>query len=237
LHEIQHTRWEILQTLKRRSQATVDELAQHLGLAPMTVRQHLTILERDGLVAASETRKGAGRPSHLFSLAPAAEELFPKGYDRLAERVLAEFAQMDGAEYAGLTPDERLELLFTRLAQRQALDMEGELGEADLAGRVARVSALLRDREGTLSEWTQTAAGFRIDDYNCPFRNIALQQPALCNWHLQLLTYTLHTTVEMEGCIVEGGACCSFKVHPQEPAPLGAASSGDAQSPALPSNV
>ena len=212
-HQIQHTRWEILQTLKRQGSGTVDALCQGLCLAPMTVRQHLAILERDGLVQSTESRHGPGRPSHVFSLAPSAEDLFPKGYDRLAERLLREFARLDNDDYAGLLPQQRLEFIFQRIAERQASEMETELRGADLGGRVARVSQMLRDREGTMSEWSQTDTGFEIDDYNCPFRNVALQEPALCGWHVQLLTYTLQATVRMQGCIAEGDTCCKFRVE------------------------
>lgn len=216
-HQIQHTRWEILQTLKRQGSGTVEALCQRLCLAPMTVRQHLAILERDGLIKSTERRRGPGRPPHVFSLAPLAEDLFPKGYDRLAERLLQEFARLDNDDYVGLSPQQRLELIFQRIAERQASEMEAELHGADLGGRVARVSQMLRDREGTMSEWSQTDTGFEIDDYNCPFRNVALQEAALCGWHVQLLTYTLQAPVQMHACIAEGDTCCKFRVE-HEPA-------------------
>ncbi|MBI4299956.1 MAG: DeoR family transcriptional regulator, partial [Chloroflexi bacterium] len=44
---MQSTRGHIVELLKRHGGATVDELSKVLGLASMTIRQHLAILERD----------------------------------------------------------------------------------------------------------------------------------------------------------------------------------------------
>ena len=74
---MQQTRWEIVQTLKRSGGSTVEELARAHSLAPMTVRQHLGVLERDGLMAISLRRNGPGRPARLYALSDSGEELFP----------------------------------------------------------------------------------------------------------------------------------------------------------------
>jgi len=47
---MQATRQEVLDYLRHHTQATVKALAEHLRLTPTAVRQHLTVLERDGLI-------------------------------------------------------------------------------------------------------------------------------------------------------------------------------------------
>ncbi len=49
---LQPTRRQILDHLRLHSQATVKDLGQLLGLTSTGIRQHLTVLERDGLVDA-----------------------------------------------------------------------------------------------------------------------------------------------------------------------------------------
>ena len=56
------TRERILDLLKRRAEATARELATALGITPPAVRQHLTALERDGLVTGRTLRRPVGRP-------------------------------------------------------------------------------------------------------------------------------------------------------------------------------
>ncbi|HEX5726240.1 MAG TPA: ArsR family transcriptional regulator [Longimicrobiaceae bacterium] len=66
--------------LLRRSERTVNDLAEELGLTDNAVRAHLAGLERDGLAAMSGVRRGGGKPAHLYALTPEAEGLFPKAY-------------------------------------------------------------------------------------------------------------------------------------------------------------
>src|SRR5512140_657216 len=85
---VQRTRREILNILKRKGRATLDELAQGVGLVPVTVRAHLNVLERDDLVKYEEVRGKVGRPYYVYSLTEEADALFPKTYHTLANRVL-----------------------------------------------------------------------------------------------------------------------------------------------------
>ena len=77
------TKTDILALLKRNDGATVDEISSALGLAPMTVRQHLTALERDALVSGQEVRRPTGRPHFRFRLTEDGHRRVSDGYDRL----------------------------------------------------------------------------------------------------------------------------------------------------------
>ena len=85
---IQSSKVRILAVLKRCGPRSVDDLAAALHLAPMTVRQHLTALERDEMVSVAEQRNGAGRPRHLYSLTDLGDSAFPRRYDRFASMLL-----------------------------------------------------------------------------------------------------------------------------------------------------
>ncbi|GAF88364.1 unnamed protein product, partial [marine sediment metagenome] len=76
--QIQSTRQQILQYLQRHGRATVKELGSLLSLTSTGIRQHLTVLERDGLVDAREERGRVGRPTLVYSLTEKADALFPK---------------------------------------------------------------------------------------------------------------------------------------------------------------
>src|SRR5438093_1023429 len=85
---MQSTKDNILAYLKRSGGAGVEAVASEFGLARMTVRQHLSGLERDRLVISREERGRTGRPHLLFTLTDEGEERFPKRYDRLADLAL-----------------------------------------------------------------------------------------------------------------------------------------------------
>ena len=88
--QMQSTRQHILEYLQRHGRATVKELGSLLGLTSTGIRQHLTVLERDGLVDAREERGRVGRPTLVYSLTEKADALFPKTYDALATVLLEE---------------------------------------------------------------------------------------------------------------------------------------------------
>ena len=88
--QMQSTRRSILDYMQRHGRATVKELGGLLGLTSTGIRQHLTVLERDGLVEAREERGRVGRPTLVYSLTDKADSLYPKRYDMLASVLLEE---------------------------------------------------------------------------------------------------------------------------------------------------
>lgn len=205
------TKGRLLTLLKRTGGCTVDGLAAAVALAPMTVRQHLAVLERDGLVRAEEMRNGPGRPRHVYRLTERAEEAFPKRYDRLATALLHEIGELDAAELDGLTALQKQDLLLTKLAEREARRHAARLAGKPLRERVAAVTGLLQD-DGGLAEWQHTDDGYEIRDYNCVYRAVAQDQPAICTWHVSLLGRLLGAPVSCEQPISRGGACCRFVI-------------------------
>src|SRR5690242_18826132 len=59
----------------RGGDATVEELAAHLGVTDNAVRAQLAALERDGIVRHEGLRRGTRKPSHLYRLAASVEPL------------------------------------------------------------------------------------------------------------------------------------------------------------------
>lgn len=207
---MQNTRWQIINTLKRSGGSTVEGLAKALNLAPMTVRQHLAILERDNYVIYKEVHRSTGRPHHFYTLTPLGDELFPKGYSRLAERMIQEIKELDGEEIGHLGGDEKIELVFKKMAERMAASYTQHIKGENLEERVAEVARILREEEGTLSEWARTDEGYQIEDFNCPYHKVAMEQTHLCTWHLHLLSQMLQAEVIMDLCICEGDGRCRY---------------------------
>src|SRR5205085_12535904 len=93
---MQRTRRAILDHLKRRPGATLVQLAKAAGIAPITARSHVAVLQADGLLRAEEIQGPRGRPFRCYYLTDAAEAHFPKHYDALAISLLSSVAQLAG---------------------------------------------------------------------------------------------------------------------------------------------
>ncbi len=210
----QGTRWRIITILKKSGGSTVDELASSLSLAPMTVRQHLSVLEKDSFVGYKEVKKASGRPHFLYMLTANADELFPKGYDRLAKRLLIEIQELNTSEFKDPpSENDKLGLLFNNMSDRIASAYENKVNGLTLRERVENVTQIFRDDEGTLSEWSEVDGGFEIRDYNCPYYKVAIEDDHLCKWHTTLLSKMLKAEITMEQCMASGSWRCQYKVQ------------------------
>jgi predicted ArsR family transcriptional regulator len=195
-----NTRSEILALLKRNGGHSVSELASSLGLASITVRQHLTRLERDGLTAAEQRNGSVGRAHLVFRLtAKAHAAAFPRGTDRLVELLVREIIRLDMEELSGRSEGDRTRIVLRRLAERQAAEFEPLLQRWPRAERVAFVTEILHV-DGGFAEWEKNASGYEVRAYNCIFYRL-LQNgdgngDAGCEWHQTFLSRTLGVEVK-----------------------------------------
>lgn len=207
------TKTQILALLKRSGGSTVDELTRSLGLAPMTVRQHLTELERDGLTMASEVRRPTGRPHFLYSLTAGGEETFPRRYDVLAELILREVTQLKPEDLASTDPVARTELVLERVAERVAAGHRPQFEGKALNERVQLLTDLLQEESG-FAEFERTEQGYEVRDYNCAYHKLVDSNRDICHWHLTLMRKLIGESVQHERSIRSGSECCRFVIEP-----------------------
>ena len=203
---------EVLELLRRKQAASAEAVSGELGITANAVRQHLTNLERDGLVKSEPVRHKRGRPQLMFSLTEKADAAFPKRYGQLATMVLTELQEMGGPSI--------LDEVFERVANRHADAMEKELDGLSFEDKLERVVAWI-GRAGTLAETEETDDGVRVSIHNCPFRNTALKFPQVCTITPHLLIKLLDAPVSQGHSIHRRDPYCSFVVqrpgHPANP--------------------
>lgn len=202
----------ILAVLKRHGQRSVDDLASALHLAPMTVRQHLTALERDELVHVAEHRNGAGRPKHIYSLTSLGDAVFPRRYDRFAGLLLSELQELDPHLLAQCPEEGRMALVLERLARREASPFLGRLASLTPRERAHAAAAVLHEIGG-FAEAEDRDDGVEIRDYNCVYRPLRPEERAPCAWHGRLLGQLIDANVEELPAGPDAGQCCRLLVR------------------------
>jgi predicted ArsR family transcriptional regulator len=211
--KVSSTKSQILALLKRSGGSSVDDLTRSLGLAPMTVRQHLTQLERDSLVSAREVRRATGRPHFVYSLTAGGDEMFPRRYDVLAELILQEVALLEPQDIADLDEKHRMELVLERVAERVAADHRPRFEGKTLNQRVELLTQLLQEESG-FAEFERTDKGWEVRDYNCAYHKLVDSNPNVCHWHLTLMQKLLGESVWHERSLCAGSECCRFLIEP-----------------------
>lgn len=168
---LESSREAILDILRRRDGASVDDLSSELGLAGATVRRHLDVLMRDGYVSAAQVRGGMGRPRYSFSITEAGAELFPHHYVRLTRRLIEEIVSLGPAETTGRQGVELANLIFEKMAERLAREYAPRVEGRTLEERVLATVKLLAD-EGLDFEVAGGPDGIRLLGRGCPCRRL-----------------------------------------------------------------
>ena len=214
---LESTRQTILNIIRRRRQATVEDLTKELELAPATIRRHLDILGRDGHVEVGQVRRKTGRPHYVFSLSEAGEELFPKHYVRTTNRLIEEVIALTAEETSGRDGADLADLVFGKMAQRLAQRIGPRIHGSTLAERVQATTEALAE-EGIVFDVESVDGDYLLVGHGCPCPKVVSQHGQVCAHDQRLLSLLLDadvTYVEPNSVGQEG--YCAYRVQKRQP--------------------
>lgn len=206
---MQATRQQILDFLRRHGRATVKELDGHLGLTSTGVRQHLTVLEREGLVLAHEERGRVGRPALVYELTEQGDTLYPKSYDQLANLLLEEVRDLAGTQ--------ALQTLLQRVAARFADQYRERVDGRTLPERVAEATAIIVER-GSLADCSPDGEDWLIRQYTCPFPKVAGKNSCVCSLDVEFVRRLVGADARLTTSLLRGDDACTYRIRRQQPA-------------------
>ena len=190
--------------LKTKSGLTVDELSGALKITRNAVRQHLAALEGDGLVAPGTTRPSGGRPQQLYALTGKGKEVFPRHYSWFAQLVVESIRREHGAEAVA----ERLGSIGSEVGAQLRSQYPSLQTCEQKVGKLAEVMEQLG------YDARDVAASDRapvIEADNCVFHELALKNPAICQFDLAMMGAFTDSAVDHQECMARGGNVCRFK--------------------------
>lgn len=195
----------ILQTLLRKPRITINELAEAVGINPISVRHHLTNLQMEGLIAAEEERHGVGRPRLVYALTEEGMERFPTKYLRLTTRLLAQMKES--------MPGPLVTKLFNQVAEDLASEYTSQIQGLSMEERLEFVKELLA-QEGFTVEWEKKGDEYQIHEISCPYYQIGVAHPEVCTVDQTLISKMLALPANKVQCILDGGTHCTYVVQP-----------------------
>ncbi len=201
------TRDAALALLIRHGAGTAAELANRLSVSVQVMRRHLRSLEEEGLVEASLSADGPGRPSNRWQLTGKGQALFPDGSEHFALGLMQSLA--------GSLPPAAVQALLEHQAQQKALDYRRQIGNGPLQLRLGRLVQLRRG-EGYVAECEPDGdKAWIISEYHCSVMRIAEQFPCVCDQELQLIRHTFpDCAVERVHWRLDKGHSCGFRLTP-----------------------
>mgnify|MGYP000486112109 CR=1 FL=1 len=194
--------------LKMHGTLSASALGKQLGTTSEAARQQLLRLADEGLVLAHSAASGVGRPTQLWSLAPAAQARFPDTHAALTVQLLDIVREHLGEEV--------LDTIITARETDTRSAYDAAVGSArDLKSRVAAL-AELRSQEGYMAAWTEQDDGsLLLVENHCPICAAATACQGFCRAELDVFRSVLgpDVSVEREEHIVSGGRRCSYSIR------------------------
>jgi predicted ArsR family transcriptional regulator len=198
------TRDDIRDLLAAHGEATVTQIAGHLGLNQANIRRHLEAMRAGGLVDIRLQRQDVGRPSFVYRLTERAEEMSAH-YPRLVSRMVRQLATLPAAQP-----------LLVQVFEGVAADIAGshriEVQGVTLAERVAETSVALKD-EGIVDHWRKEDDGFHMMNTSCPYRMAAQASDAPCHADHRVVELLVGMPVVQVTRMVDGHQQCEYLVQ------------------------
>jgi predicted ArsR family transcriptional regulator len=207
----------VLYAVRRRGDATAEQVATQLEMTVSGARQHLSALVDGGLLAASESpepRSVRGRVPLVYAVTPTGDALFPKAYGELTNELLGFLTEEE--------PD-TVDRLFGR--RREVRITNARLRLEPLPSLESKVDELARilDEDGYLASWQPLPAepagaedGFLVVEHNCAIWAVASQYGQACASELDFIRAVLpEAAVQRTQHMVEGARRCAYEVRPR----------------------
>src|SRR5690348_4342280 len=177
----------------RQGACTADEVADILGMTSAGARQHLTGLQREGLVYLAGRRAGTRKPFNEYALTPLGEQSLSRAYLPVLRALVTSLGD-------ALSQEETRQL-FARVGE--LLARETPRPRPGVAAETS-ATAVLEQLGGSVRA-TSAAGLVRLDGNGCPLAELVRVNPITCEAVRSLLEGVTSRPVRQ---------CCSHGQHP-----------------------
>lgn len=201
---MRESRTTILETIKRRSTVTVNELAADMSLSAVTIRHHLYALMAEGWVERVPLRRGVGRPQHGYSLTAKGQRQFPSRYHVLTTQLLNVLKNLKSeadVEY----------LLETTV--RQLLELPEDADNLTPEQRLRQLEQHFHANDIPIRLSFAEAREHASLELSCPYYYVSQHHPELCNVDKKVIEDTLQLPLERTSCLLDGDKSCTFNIQ------------------------
>ncbi|MGD2070077.1 MAG: helix-turn-helix domain-containing protein [Gemmatimonadota bacterium] len=210
LELIPEARREILIALKKAGPLPVEAIADALDITVSGARQHLSGLQRDGVVTYQRVREGPGRPRHFYELTDTGDALFARNYAVLAGELLGYVQDADPA---------LLDAVFARRRERRTREARARLRSLGSLEEKVRALAGLLEEEGYMPQVEPVGeGGFLLVERNCLVEALAVGYGGACDSEIALIREALPgTEVRRVAHVLDDQPCCAYEILPVPP--------------------
>lgn len=192
----------VINLLKRQPDLTVQQMADHLDMSYMGVKQHCLELHKNGYLDTFRRHRGVGRPELLYRLTNKAQDLFPKADNALSISLLEQARKLFGPGAAG-------KMLFLHFQEKTKACAEAIRGETPIER--AKWLARLREREGHMAEFRAEPSP-RIVERHHPMQALLEAFPEVATMEREMFERVIGASVRREASPAGENYECVFLV-------------------------
>lgn len=197
------SREKILHTLLTYPGSTINDLANAVGINGISIRHHLTVMEAEDLVTATEERHGVGRPRLTYTLTEKGVEEFPTRYFNLTKRLINALKEK-------LNPEE-ITGLFKEIGSNIAKDHQSKLEGGTIQQNIALLQKVLTE-EGFVVNVKKDDGAYTLSLLSCPFNQVGLKHPEICAIDYEIISSFFPNPTRIETCILNGDNRCTYHI-------------------------
>jgi DeoR family suf operon transcriptional repressor len=154
-----------------------------------------------------EERHGVGRPRLVYVLTDEGMERFPTRYMQLTSRLLS---QMKDTMPAPVVTN-----LFNQMAEDLVSKYHSDVQSLSMEERLNLVKEILA-HEGFNVNWEKKDGQYQINEVSCPYYQIGVAHPEVCNVDKTLISKMLALPVNKVQCILSGATHCTYVIQNAE---------------------
>jgi len=205
LVELSPAQKQVVVAVKKRGEASAEELAEALGITPSGVRQHLAALRAAGVVAARQERGRPGRPTDLYHSTDLAEAMLPTASVDLSVELLDHIEEED---------PQLVSRIFERRRDRRVAQARTQIAGKSLDDKMAFLAGML-DEEGYLADFEKLPDGvYRMTLHSCAIWAVASKYGQACTTELEFLREVLpEVEIERIAHKAAGAYACGYELR------------------------
>jgi len=199
------TREIVLLTLLQKNRCTISELADEVGINPISVRHHIAKLEADAMVSSEEEHHGVGRPRRVYFLTNKGFESFPSRYVQLSNRLIEQLKTT--------MSQTMVENIFVDIAKRvisEHID-SNRMDRLTFEERLNLVKNVISE-EGITLDWERNEHQFTLKSNNCPYYQVGQCHPEVCMFDRTMIATILSVPVDRVSSILQGSESCTYVI-------------------------
>ena len=200
------TRELILQTLSAKYRCTISELAEEVGINPISVRHHIAKLEAENLVSSEEERRGVGRPRRVYFLTSKGLENYSSRYIQMTNRLLQ--------HVKSCLADHETDPFFIRIGEDIVHEHYASqiLDQMTFEERLNTLREILA-AEGISISWKDKGDHIQLSIDQCPYDPIVKKHHEVCTIDSSIIAETLRTTPQFIQSVVDGKNSCIYLIR------------------------